>query len=337
MIMKDTNEYLSDKRVLFIAPIFHSYHTAIVQKLEMAGAEVIFAPERKYGIVFKVLNNFFPKRLKRYQEKHYRHILRNSSSQKFDYLLVVRGFMMPMGFLKEFRINNPGSKAIMYQWDSERTNRFSHLVAAFDRVCSFDFEDCENILNVHYLPLFYIDDVREAASKLNKQKIYDFFFMGWYFPERYAAILNFREYAQKQNWKLKAFLYMPFTTYIKERLRGVKIDHSIISFRQMGRKEYLSILCSSKVMVDVSNPNQTGLAMRIIEAFACGAKVLTNNKWLMQDKLYISSNVCFFDDKSPRIEDESLLNIPASPCAGVLPIEKWLRELITDTNNSLNI
>ena len=334
--MKNTNKYLRDKKVLFIAPIFHSYHTAIIQKLRMAGAEVFFAPERKYGILFKVLNNFFPRKLKTYQRKHYQRILKNFISEKFDYLLVIRGFMMTEEFLKEFKVNNPGSKTIMYQWDSERTNPFSHLVPIFDKTCSFDFKDCENVSNVHYLPLFYIDDVKDAAAQLNKRTVYDFFFMGWYFPERYAAILIFRDYAEKQRWKLKAFLYMPFTTYVKERFRGVKIDHSIISFKQMSRKEYLSILCTSKVMVDVSNPNQTGLAMRIIEAFACGAKVLTNNRRLIEDKLYISSNVCFFDDKSPSIDDESLLNVPTSPCAAVLSIDAWLQQLIMDTNNNSN-
>ncbi|NSL89787.1 hypothetical protein ECE50_023290 [Chitinophaga sp. Mgbs1] len=328
------SKYLSGKKVLFIAPIFHNYHTSIISKLEDAGAEVVFCPERKYGAAFKFINNFYPQKLKRYQARHYEEILEKSAGISIDYLLVVRGFMMPATFMAQFRAQHPGAKAIMYQWDSNKTNPFIHLIPSFDRCFSFDFEDCENAAQLEYVPLFYTDDVKLAAARPKETLVYDFFFMGWYFPERYAAVINFRKYAESRGWKLKAFLYIPFTTYVKERLKGIKPDRSIVSFRQMSRQEYLSTLCTSRVMVDVSNPNQTGLAMRIIEAFACGVKVLTNNRRLMNDKIYVTSNVCFFDDKSPVIEDETFLSTPVTRAAAVLSIDEWLSKMFAAVNNA---
>lgn len=322
--------YLQSKKMLFIGPLFHNYHVAIIDKMKNEGAEVLFIPERKYNIVFKFINNLSQKKLAMYQERYYRKVLRQIAGMEFDYLFVIRGFMMPPSFVDTFRRLNPAAKTIMYQWDSNRTNPFVHLINNFDKVYSFDFEDCESNAKVAYHPLFYTDDVGLAVLGKSGIPHFDFFFMGWYFPERYAAVVKFREYAATKGWKLKAFLYMPYLSYIKERLKGIKPDRSIVSFRHMPRKEYLHILCTSKVMVDVSNPNQTGLAMRIIEAFACKTKVLTNNLRLKNDNVYDPSYVAFFDDRAPIVEDSFLNDAAASPALNVLTIGEWMRKFFED-------
>lgn len=324
---------LTDKRILFIGPVFHDYHTAIIEKLKNAGAEVEFFPERKYGITFKLTNNLFNSRLALHQERHYREILKATMDRKYDYLFVIRGFMLPQIFIDAFRKRNSGARTIMYQWDSNRTNPFVHLINSFDKVYSFDFEDCENHPQITYLPLFYTDDVKQVAEQQRKHEEFDFFFLGSYFPERYAATINFRRYAEEKGWMLKAFLYIPFTSYIKERLKGVKLDHSIVSFKHMPRQQYLEILSKSRVMVDVSNPRQTGLAMRIIEAFACGTKVLTNNYRLKEDKLYTPEYVAFFNDKMPEIDESFVVSRPKLEKIGVVSIGEWSRQIFEEPFN----
>lgn len=315
---------LKDKKILLIAPKFHNYHELIIDELTGVGAVVDFYPERNYGLKFKAINNFFPPRLKHYQEKHYRQIAQKTSSKSFDYLFVIRGYMMPADFLTDFKINHPGAKLIMYQWDSEKTNPFSHLLPFFNKALSFDFEDCKNYPSVQYLPLFYSNDVI-AAIKDKNDALYDFFFMGWFFPERYQSVLRFVSYAKEHNYKLKAFLFMPFTTYIKYKLKGESIDRSIVSLKHMSRSRYLENLANSRIMVDVSNPNQTGLAMRIIEALASQTKVLTNNLRLMDDKvIYDPEKIAFFDEKSPSVEPAFVTEIDFKQMAKVLCLNEWL-------------
>jgi hypothetical protein len=294
---------------------------------------VEFFPERDYGIRFKVTNNLFNSRLPARQERHYEKILQLTEGREYDYLFVIRGYMMPQTFIDTFRQRNPQAVTIMYQWDSNRTNPFVHLVNSFDKVYSFDFEDCEAQPQITYLPLFYTDDVQHIATHARSEEEYDFFFLGSYFPERYEATVNFRRYVETKGWRLKAFLYIPFTSYVKEKLRGIKLDHSIVSFKHMPRQQYLHILSRSKVMVDVSNPRQTGLAMRIIEAFACRTKVLTNNLRLKEDKLYTPEYVAFFDDKAPEVDDTFVISKPKQEKIGVLSIGEWLQQIFGEPFN----
>lgn len=318
---------LTNKNILFIGPIFHDYHLLINNKLIAMGANVSFYPERNYGITFKLINNLLNKHLKNYQKTHYKNIIKNIRSQEFDYLFVIRGYMLSEEFLDEFRRINPKAKLIMYQWDSNKTNPYSHLLKYFDKSCSFDFEDCKKFPQLNYIPLFYSDDVGKMIKDKN-DLIYDFFFMGWYFPERYIAVCKFKEFAIRNDYTLKAYLYMPLSSYIKEYINGNKLDMTIISFKHMKRGEYLNILSKTNVMVDASSPNQTGLAMRIIEALGSDTKILTNNYRIKDDvKIYDKDYISFFDANSPAIESSFLKSKVTHKIKNLLSLEEWLENV----------
>ncbi|VXA96199.1 Lipopolysaccharide biosynthesis protein [Flavobacterium sp. 9R] len=323
-----------NKRILFIGPIFHNYHTLIKEKMEFLGASVDFYPERDYGLKFKVINNFFKKHVYKLQNNHYESILQNSKNEDYDYLFVIRGYMLPDNFINKFLQSNSKAKTIMYQWDSNQTNPFSTVAGLFDQVYSFDFKDCQDIPFLKYLPLFYTDDLIPYMEK-KSVVVHDFFFMGWCFPERYKAVVSFREFAITNNYKLKAFLYMPFSSYLKEILKGNFLDRSIVSFTPMNRTEYLSILSKSKVMVDVSNPRQTGLAMRVIESLAIDVKVLTNNLNLKQDELIKNSeSICFFSENNVYIDNKFIRDMPSKSTSRLmLSMEDWLKQIFFDQHD----
>lgn len=315
---------LQGKKILFIAPVFHDYHMLIVNKLEAMGASVEFYAERDYSFWFKLVNNLLHPFLSLKQALHYRKILRRTRRRRFNYLFVIRGYGMPPGFVEAFKRRNPSAIAVMYQWDSDRTNPFSELIPYFDVVRSFDYKDCETF-GIPYLPLFYTDDVVEEAAKAHKIK-YDFFFMGTYLPERYDAVIRFRD-SLPDVYRLKAFIYIPPTALKKEQLRGRTLDPDIVSTCPMARKEYLTILNESKVVVDVSCSRQTGLAMRIIEALATRRKILTVNEFIKSDPYYDPRNIRLFDSSQPLI-DVTFLNTPFYGQAGVLSIGEWLQAVL---------
>jgi hypothetical protein len=318
---------LENKKILFIGPVFHDYHLLITNKLMALGAAVFFYPERDYSFRFKLINNFFNKYLRYYQKLHYNSILKKIKTQEFDYLFVIRGYMLSKEFLDDFRKMNPNAKLIMYQWDSNKTNPYSHLLSSFDRACSFDFEDCDKYLSLNYIPLFYTDDVKIKIKDENNLT-YDFFFMGWFYPERYDAVIKFKEFALQNGYKLKAFLFMPFSSYIKERFRGNKLDMSVVSLTHMKRHEYLYLLNKTNIMVDASSPNQTGLAMRIIEALASGTKVLTNNYKIKDDlKIYNDDYIAFFDAHNPFVADNFVKSKVSRKIKNLLSIEEWLKTI----------
>lgn len=324
---------LHQKKILFIGPKFHEYEVLIQNELELAGASVDFYAERSYKIDFTIINNFFKSHLANYQGRHYNKILKSINNNEYDYLFVIRGYKLTENFLQTFKRINPKSQMIMYQWDSEKTNPFSHIINFFNKVNSFDFEDCKNY-NIEYLPLFFTRDITQYQNS-SKTYEFDFFFMGVFFEERYQALIKFKDYCFNNGYKLKPFLFMPFTTRLKYLLKGKKLDNSIISFKHMDRKEYLEILNKSKVMVDVSNPNQTGLSMRVIEAMAIGTKVLTNNLNLKKDK-YIGHNslVYFFNEKAVDLNFD-FINTTESVDSSkmIFTLHHWLEKLFDKNEN----
>lgn len=320
--------HFQNKKILFIGPIFHNYHILIKEKMEYLEAKVDFYPEREYGWKFKIINNLFRSYLSKYQDKYYDSILENLGDANYDFLFVIRGYMLSANFIYKFKKLYPEAKTIMYQWDSNKANPFSDVAVLFDRVYSFDFKDCNDLQFVKYIPLFYTDDL--IPYRENKQEVeYDFFFMGWCFPERYKAVVSFREFTIVNNYKLKAFLYMPFLSYLKEVLKGNFLDRSIISFTPMSRSEYLNVLSKSKVMVDVSNPRQTGLAMRVIEALAMNVKVLTNNINLSQDKNVEKTKLfSFFDEKIVYVKEDFINDKSYTSINNhMLSLELWLKNI----------
>jgi hypothetical protein len=313
------------KSILFIAPKFHDYHLLIIVKLEILGYIVKFYPERDYSFLFKIINNIFNKHLIKYQINHYKKIIRNIKGIPFDYLFVIRGFMMDASFIKDFKVFNPSAKTLMYQWDSNKTNPFENVIDEFDHVYSFDYEDCENFKKINYLPLFYTDDI-ENSKDINMETVYDFFFMGTYIPERYAAVLSFMQYIKETKYSLKTYIHIPFTSLLKEYLAGNRLDKEIVSIYHLPRSMYIDLLQKSKIVVDVSNANQTGLSMRIIEALALGKKILTNNSNIIKDKYYNTNNIFIFDTKKPII-DQCFVDNNSSQSTDILSLEKWIGKI----------
>ncbi|MCJ8497156.1 hypothetical protein MVI27_02665 [Chryseobacterium salipaludis] len=324
---------LEGKKILFICPLFHNYEKMIKDKLEKKGAEVVFFAERPYSLAFSMVNNFFKKKMPFYQKLHYAKITRETKEHSFDYLFVIRGYMLPVDFLKSFKKRNPVAKTIMYQWDSQRTNYFRHLIPYFDRVTTFDFEDSAQ-LGLDYIPLFYTDDVepyRMTTSSFEQ----DFFFMGFFFEERYQAVLKFSKFCADNGFSLKPFLFMPFSTRVKYFFLNKKIDIRIVSSKHMDRETYLDILSKSRIMVDVSNPRQTGLAMRVIESLACNTKVITNNIHFKKDRKVLESGMVeFFNLDNINISRAFISKNTTTEKNIVLSIDQWISLIFESSNEA---
>ena len=319
---------LVGKNILFIAPVFHDYYRQIIQALSSFGATVDFFPERKYNILFKVYNHFSHTRLLHaYQEKHYNQILKSiPTTKEYDYLFVIRGYMITSSFLRSFKSRFPKAKRIMYQWDSNKTNPFSSVIQYFDKVLSFDYYDCSK-LSLKYLQLFYSDDLIKY-NVLSNNKKYDFFFMGTYLPERYNALKKFN-HINGQKYRIKNYIYIPKSSLIKERLKGTRLDMDICTTDHLAYDEYLKTLACSRVMVDVSNKKQTGLAMRIIEALSLKVKVATNNKNILNEPYYNPNNITVFNPDNPIIAS-SFISTPFIGAVPTLSVEQWLDSIFFD-------
>lgn len=314
---------LKNKNILFIAPIFYNYHEIIKAELERRGAKVYFAPERGYTFTFSFVNNFFPHKLEQLQAKHYRAILKKFDPIEFDYLFVIKGFKISTEFVNLFTERYPTAIKIMHQWDSEKNNPFSHLLDKFDRVFSFDYEDLVKYPRLVYLPNFYLEDIHLKADCEYK---YDILFLVSYLPERYQIMTKLKAFSDKYNLKLKAVLIMPFTTYVKDLLRGKRYDRSIIRFSALSRADYLELFWQSRMIFDMGSSSQTGMSQRTVETIESGKKLLTNNPYVKRDVIFNEDQI-FVTSGEFSEEILGFMSSPFVPKPTGYSLDMWIKKL----------
>lgn len=289
---------IENKKILFIGPRFYNYHLIIKENLELKGASVIFFEERIYGFLHILFTILGKKIYRIISSWRYRHLLYTN----FDYLFIIRGESTPISFVQKFKINNPDAKCIMYQWDSLRNHNYSSLIKYFDKIFTFDIEDSNKISSLQYQPLFYLNDIEKVRKEVNLIQDIDLLVLSTYLPERYETILRLKSYCKKNSIKLYIYLYVPRARYYYEKyIHRVKMDEDIIYHSFLNKKEVLNLYSRSRAIVDISNINQTGLSMRVIECLACHRKLITTNRFICNQYFYNTKSVMILDPNNIQI------------------------------------
>ena len=102
---------------------------------------------------------------------------------------------------------------------------------------------------------------------------------------------------------------------------------NFVSFRHLSSNKLASVYASSRSVIDINHPNQSGLTMRCIESLLSGKKLLTSNANIMNEYIYDVSRVFVFDRSSPCFPGE-FLDAPFQPISSDLKdyysIDYWL-------------
>ena len=289
---------LEGKKIVFIGPVFYDYHSIIQNKIENLGAEVTFFPEKKDGILFGILNTINSSLINIYQKWYFYFLFKKIKNKKFDYFFLIRGYKIPISFIKKLKEKNPSIKCIMYQWDSEKNNPYFDKVKYFNEVSTFDYADFKKNNEIKFLQLFYTKDILELRQKNTKIE-YDFFCFSSFTMDRYNSMISFISFCKKNNYSLNYFCFIPFSTYFKLKyIKRIHLDKKYLSFKPMPRQDYLKLLNQSSIIVDYSHSTQTGLSMRIIETYGAGKKILTTNTSIINNPIYSTNWVQILDEKN---------------------------------------
>ncbi|TDQ11998.1 CgeB family protein [Pedobacter metabolipauper] len=314
---------LHGKKVLFIGAKFYYFNEEIISKMKKYGAEVTFYYERNVSLKYGIAKNIFPKYAAVLEDTHYKNIIKDVHGKPFDYLFVIRGYKMESWFIEELKRQSPGLKTIMYQWDSIYNWEcdYRYLIPDFDVTKTFDYKDAAD-LGLEYVPTFHTDEFKTAATQ---KPIYDLFFFGGYSYTRYEFVKRFNAYAKERNIKLKIHLAISLKYYLRERLSGNKLDLKLLALRQLNKQEYFSLFNKSNIIVDYTNPAQTGITMRTLDALGAGKKVLTSNEYIKKEPGYNPEQVATFDPANIHIDSEFLSHqtFPAQDYS----IERWLNSI----------
>lgn len=315
------------KKALLITPPFFNYEDYIKQELEIRGYHVFYI-NHKRGKLVEVLYSFlsFEK-----QRRLYSNVLMNRlaalSKEEIDLLLVVRGDFLTKDHIQYLKRLNPQLKSVMYQWDSVCNFDYIDLIPYFDKVVTFDIQDSK-VLELDYLPLFYTNDIRNTPIV---QEDIDFLLIGTFNPLRYQYYLRLRKLARKYHLKLYAYIFTPFSFFIKNLIINKQSHVKTLTglrFSSMKRSTLLRYYSRAKVIVDVCVANQTGLSMRIIESYGLNKKVLTSNINIGSDPILKEIDYINIDESEDNIVE--FVNRPVKEYLNKkkLSISCWLDALL---------
>ena len=302
------------KRILLIMPCFYSYTRAIVKAIENLGFKVSVYYEEPDRYIF-----LFMRKLQRIIKTNFFNFLFNQyllkrilgSKQKFDVLIVIIGNILNTQFVQHLkdRVLNSNGRSIYYTWDSLiMMEHKGYLAEAFDRRFSFDSEDVRKYKGWILLPLFYSDEY-SIKTLQPLRPVYDMACICSFNKYRYEIIKKI----QKANPELRICIKM----YIGKGLYWMKkamdtfysdLDLSFLTFEPLTHQEIINLYVNSKVILDVTAKDQSGLSMRTIESIGMMKKIATNNRYIREYDFFSSKNVFIYGEEDNFVIDKDWLD-----------------------------
>lgn len=330
----ETLEHLNEKKILFFSVQTFNLEKDIIKQLEKHGALVTYFDERPAnnnftkGII-RINRNFLQKTI----NKYYKNILKSIKSEKFDYLFVNRGEVVPKQFLEEFIRLQPNCKRIFYTWDS--FGNHSHglkILDYFDKKFTFDKKDAEKY-NIGFRPLYFTDKYREIYNSDTVKNI-DLLFLGTAHSDRYIISNQIADWCKDNNLVAYNYYYMQgkFVYYYKKFFDSSfkTFDFKKLSFKGLTVDEIVQLYDRSNVILDISHPGQSGLTMRTFEAIGAGKKLITTNMNIREYPFYNTKNIFLIDRNKLELEKsffdhqyESLDSKLYEKCS----IDGWIEDL----------
>lgn len=298
------------KKIIFAAPLHYNLSQLIKHELESMGFEVcdisFFGKKYNYKSSLDRIKNLFYKTTG--IDKAYKTFLqfqenknwiqeKLQSMPKADYCLIIRPDVFPSNFLKE--IITKCDKSVAYQWDG--LHIYPHTmekIDLFDDFFVFDKNDLDyphTKLTTNFYP--------EAIQPIPCMDVSDVYYTGTYTKSRIATLKHIIGSAQQIGLKLKYILYCP-----KRR----KNSSSLLKTSKVGidYETNISNVANSKVIIDIINPNHTGLSFRTFEAIGFRKKLITNYKSVKNYDFYHPNNILIWETSSNA---QDLINFYKTP------------------------
>lgn len=298
-------DQLIAKKILFFCVQTFGLERQVIEKLSLLGAQVKYYDERPKNnnwtkAVIRVKKELYRNRI----NKYYKRILEETRDTEYDYLLVIRGEVVPEFFLRDFKKRNPLCVLIFYNWDSfKNTNNTLSLLSYYDRTFSFDPYDAKEN-NIGFRPLYYVDAFKSISQSASKD--IDLLFLGTAHSDRYIISNHLRNYLEGNGLKVFCFYYMQGKlVYLIKRF----IDKSFktfefkkLSFKSLSTSEILNLYARSNVVLDINHPNQSGLTMRTFEAIGAKRKLITTNNEVAKMPFYNPDNILILDRNNLQVD-----------------------------------
>ena len=298
------------KSVLFISPAFFGYENSIIAAILEYGYSVDFFDERTsnksfFKAIFRINKNLVSFLIDNYYKKIWKLVTKN----QYDFLLLIKGEVIPEWFILKFKVNNPKAILVYYTYDSSNNNNVnsSIIIKHFHKCFSFDFEDVIKNPIFKLKHLFFTNEFKNNSDLKIEERKYSISFVGTIHSNRYNKIkLLFSNFENTH-----IFYYLPakwlFYWYKISNKLFKDIKLSEISFTKLSKLQVAEIFKSSICVLDIQRIGQTGLTMRTFEVLASGSFLITTNSYIKYVDFYNEDYILILDDLS-NINCTKLIN-----------------------------
>lgn len=322
------NYLLNNKRVLFIAPQFFGYEQEILAELERRGARVDFLLDRPFESAFlKAVTRWRRQWVIGAAERYYEQY--TDLSGNYDYVFVINGQTLSKRVLRLWRERFGRAKFFLYMWDSFFNRKdAADVLGLYDRAFTFDRDDARKY-SINFRPLFFSKGFESVA---NDSPEWDISFVGTAHTDRYAVVSK----VARQVSEVRAYYYLflqakwVYWAYRIINPAFISARLSDFNFKPLAKTDVQKIFFSSRAILDIEHPKQTGLTMRTLETLGARKKLITTNAQVMSYDFYRDSNICVVDRKVPVIPRDFL----STPYVEISPdiyrrysLEGWLDEI----------
>lgn len=205
-------------------------------------------------------------------------------SKKYDIILVKAPFSCDHKFFQRLAEYFPKAFKINYNWSSVETYDFLPYRDYFDKVWSFDINDCEKY-GLDYYPLFYLPEFEKIGFNFNKTN--DISFIGSILNVGRTDFFNsFLKQINEDGLRHKFYFFCPKRIqYLSLVIKKPSMIRYVGS-KFMPLNEVLEIVKNSISMIDYPMDIQSGLTIRTFETIAAGLLLITTNSNIQREPFY---------------------------------------------------
>lgn len=299
---------LKGKRILMFHVPNYGYHKVMIESFKKAGARVDdFDSRPSHNFWTKALIRINRNLLGPIIDKYHNSIIEKVKGNNYDIVYCYKGEAFSPAMIQKLKDLFPKAYFVLYFPDSVRNNPSARqIIPLFDDCYTFDKEDT-GAFDIKFLPLFYSDNMR-AVANANVRKVYDLFFVGTVHSDRYNYIKKIVNQYEAKGLKAFTWFYFPSRVlYYKMILENSEVRNAPkeeFKFKTIPAAQLAQLLASSRVVLDIQHPKQTGLTMRTIETLGAKRKLITTNTQIKNYDFYNPANILVVDRKNPVIPDD---------------------------------
>lgn len=329
---------LTDKRILMFSPAFFHYEDLIADKMRELGAEVDYFDERSVTSSFsRGLLHVSASVFRTHTYKYYDSILNLVRSRDYDYILFVKCDMADEKILQTFRCTFPKAKMILLLWDSMKLiEGIEKKFEYFDRLLSFDRNDCIAHPELIFRPNFYTDD----CLTYNEKEIYDWSFCGTIHSDRYNVIRQICSISMRRGYSYDLYPYLQskqiYWLYrmLKKEFRDTKAEDFI--YEKTSFEESVRTMSKSRAVVDIEHPKQSGLTTRTLLTIAMGKKLITTNEDTVNYDFYDPEMVWIINRNNVEIPEDFIKKpnrMPGDAFYQKYSLRRWVLDVLGESDD----